>query len=357
MTISAEPMLVAFYLPQFHAIAENDRKYGVGFTEWDNVRRAVPLFHGHMQPHVPHRCLGYYSLLDEKFLQFQHELAYSCGVRAFCYYYYNFSGHKLLYRPIDLAVGNPALRNAFCLCWAHMSWHDNRENRTEDNLFLPQVYSEDNAVRMAADMMHYFRSPRHIFVDGKPLFLIWAPEKNPMMAEYAGIWREAAKKAGFAGVYLVGVEAYMEVLPEMLGLDCMLEFAPNWTREALISASGEQPKLYDYLKTLRFMREKPLPSYHRLRCAFPGWDNTPRRGKKGIVFVNEDPEAFREQLCWLVRYTREVLPRELQYVFINAWNEWGEGCHLEPDKRQGFTLLKIVRECLEGAVGLDTDYI
>ena len=349
MTTATGPALAAFYLPQFHAIAENDRQYGAGFTEWDNVRRAVPLFAGHAQPHVPHRRIGYYSLLDEKFLQFQHELAYSCGVRAFCYYYYNFSGRRLLHRPIDMAVGNRAIRNGFCLCWAHMSWHDNHENRTEGNLFLPQVYSADNAVRIAADIVQYFRSPRHLVIDGKPLFLVWAPEKNPLMAEYAGIWREAVKKAGFPGLCLAGVEAYREALPETLGLDCMVEFAPNWVREALISSPGEQPRRYDYLRTLRFMREKPVPSYHRLRCAFPGWDNTPRRGKNGIVFVNEDAEAFRAHLAWLLRYTREVLPADLQYVFINAWNEWGEGCHLEPDERREFTLLKIVRECLEGA--------
>ena len=334
--------VIAFYLPQYHVIPENEAIYGKGFTEWDNVRRARPLFPGHCQPHVPHPSIGYYSLLDERFLAMQHAMAFDFGVTGFCYYYYNFAGHRPLSRPLELIAANRDICNKFCLCWPHGSWYNNRTTHRE--VFLPQRYSPANAKILFDDVRPYLEHPRHICIDGKPLLLIWAPERHPMLREYAEIWREQAHKAGFPGLWLAGVECYQGSPPSMFGLDGMVEFAPNWRPENHVSAPGEEPTRLDYIGTVRFMAQKEIPDYPRLRCTFPGWDNTPRRGRQGIACVNDSPELFQASLRFMLDYTQTVLPASLHYVFINAWNEWGEGCHLEPDQQHGFKYVQIIQE-------------
>lgn len=338
---------IAFYLPQFHAIPENDAVYGKGFTEWDNVRAARPLFPGHEQPHAPHPRIGWYNLLDEAFLERQHALAYEYGVTGFCYYYYNMAGKRLLEKPLDRILANDRIRNDFCLCWAHVSWFDNRQG--PKSVFLPQIYDAARARRLAEDLLPYFEHPRHIRIDGKPLFLVWAPERLPQAAMYADILREAAHKRGFPGLFLLGVEAYAASYPDQWGLDAMLEFAPDWRPENQVSPPGELPRRMDYGRTLDFMRRKAVPPYLRLRCTFPGWDNTPRRGEEGLACTGTSVELFRRSLIFLTQYTQRMLPPQWHYVFINAWNEWGEGCHLEPDARHGFACLNVVRQVMRRA--------
>lgn len=331
----------AFYLPQFHPIPENDEMYGKGFTEWDNVRKARPLFQGHVQPHVPHPKIGYYSLLDRDFLEFQHGLAYAYGVRSFCYYYYNFAGKTLLERPLRYILHSPRIRNHFCLCWVHTSWYDNR--KAPDTPFIAQQYSPENAILLCHGLMPYWRDPRYITVDGRPLLLIWAPERHPMIEEYAMVLRHTAQKHGFPNPYLAGVEAYAAAPPWLFGLDAMVEFAPDWRRENHVSPEGEKPVRIDYQKTVEFMLNKARPAYTRFRCAFPGWDNTPRRGRDGIACVHTQASLFESWLKELSVYTKKELHPQEQRIFINAWNEWGEGCYLEPDEEKGFTYLEISR--------------
>ncbi|HJA78973.1 MAG TPA: glycoside hydrolase family 99-like domain-containing protein [Candidatus Desulfovibrio intestinavium] len=335
---------LAFYLPQFHAIPENDAVYGKGFTEWDNVRAARPLFPGHEQPQAPHPRLGWYNLLDGAFLERQHALAHEFGVTGFCYYYYNMAGKRLLEKPLERILANRHIRNEFCLCWAHVSWFNNRQG--PGAVFLPQTYDAAQARQLAEDVLTYFEHPRHIRINGRPLFLFWAPERLPLVNVYADMLREAAHRRGFPGVFLMGVEAYAASLPQQWGLDAMLEFAPDWRPENQVSAPDERPRRMDYARTLTFMRQKPVPPYLRLRSTFPGWDNTPRRGASGMVCTGTSVELFRRSLIFLTEYTRRILPPELQYVFINAWNEWGEGCHIEPDARHGFAHLQAVRDML-----------
>lgn len=335
---------VAFYLPQFHVIPENEAVYGKGFTEWENVRRAKPLFPGHYEPHEPERSLGYYDLTHETSLRIQHQLALEMGVSAFCYYYYNIAGRRLLEKPLDIINRSAVIANEFCLCWDHASWYDNRQRNRR--MFLEQEYSEEQATRLGEDLLQYFRNPRYIKIGGRPLFLVFAPERHPLMHEYADILRTVAAKEGLPGLVIAGVEAYAGCPPAMLGLDCMVEFAPNWQRENTLSAPDELPRRMDYVRTVKFMLGKPVPDYLRMRCAFPGWDNTPRRGKWGIACVNNSPELFQTALEALCSYTRAVLPEKFQYVFINAWNEWGEGCHLEPDKKHGARYLQAVAKIM-----------
>ena len=336
---------IAFYLPQFHPVPENDAVYGPGFTEWDNVRAARPLFQGHYQPHIPHKTVGWYSLLNETFLVSQHEMAFRSGITAFCYYYYNFFGHTILEKPLKIIRNNPAIRNNYCLCWAHPGWYDNRVG--PQAIFVRQDYALEHAKPLYWAMASYFEDPRYITIDGKPLLLLWAPERHPHLRAYTEILRKESHIHGLPGLCLAGVEAYTPSQPESLGLDCMVEFAPNWLPENHVSPPGVLPVQIDYDKTLTFMLHKEIPPYIRLRCTFPGWDNTPRRGLHGIACVNTSLASFEYALNFLAKYTKNVLPPSFQYLFINAWNEWGEGCHLEPDIRNGGKYIHAVKKILD----------
>ncbi|MCR4667671.1 MAG: glycoside hydrolase family 99-like domain-containing protein [Desulfovibrio sp.] len=333
---------IAFYLPQYHPIPENDAVYGKGFTEWDNVREAVPLFNGHYQPHIPHKKIGYYSLLNKRFIEYQHDFAYQNGITSFCYYYYNFSGKTLLESPLKIIRNNQNIKNTYCLCWAHPGWYDN--SKGPGAVFLQQHYSVENAVRLFLSVRGYFEDSRYITVGGHPLFLIWAPERHPMIREYADIFHEMAVRHGFSGLCLAGVEAYGPADPSALGLDCMVEFAPNWVPSSRVSAPEERPVRMDYQKTVYFMLNKTVPPYPRMRCAFPSWDNTPRRGMQGIACTGILPSLFCKALMYFSEYTKKILDDSMQYVFINAWNEWGEGCHIEPDEQYGTTFLDIIAQ-------------
>lgn len=335
---------IAFYLPQYHPIPENDAIYGHGFTEWDNVRSAQPLFANHYQPHVPHNIIGYYSLLDEKFIERQHRLAWEFGVKSFCYYYYNMNGKPLLEKPLEIINRNQNIKNSFCMCWAHPQWYNNREPAKP--VFLDQVYSEDNARATIRDLFQYLENPRYINIDGKPFLTVFAPERNPLMKEYAQIWREEAQKKGYPGLWLAGVQAYAARNPYTLGLDSMIEFAPHWHDEALLSQPGERPAIMDYPKVIKRTTSFNLQPWPINRCSFPSWDNTARRGSEAMMAVNVSPEVYKNHLEYLCAFTRANLPDNLQYVFINAWNEWGEGCHLEPDVKYGLKYLECTREVM-----------
>lgn len=340
---------IAFYLPQYHVIPENEKIYGKGFTEWDNVRSAKPQFPGHKQPRAPHPSIGYYNLLDENFLEYQHRLAWENGVKNFCYYYYNMNGKNLLLeKPIQLAHKNTNIHNGFCLCWAHPSWYNNK--LPDKPIYIEQVYSPENAKLVFKDMAQYFDNDRYIKIFGRPFLSVFAPERNPLMKVYAEIWREEARKRGWPGIWLAGVEAYAGIDPNVFGFDSMIEFAPSWTKEAQLSPENEPFRRLDYAQTLRFMLAKEVPDYYRNRCAFPAWDDTARRGDRALAAVNTSPVLYKTYLECLVQYTKSFLPKELQYIFINAWNEWGEGCYLEPDKEYGYTYLNITRKVMEEAL-------
>lgn len=336
---------IAFYLPQYHVIPENESLYGKNFTEWDNVKNARPLFAGHRQPRKPHRSLGYYSLLDEAFLQYQHDLAWDNGIKGFCYYYYNFSGRRLLEKPLDIIAKSATIRNDFCLCWDHKNWYNNKSITKE--IFLEQHFSPEIAKILFRDLLKYINNERYIRISGKPLIAVFAAERNPLMKQYAEIWREEAHRHGLPGLWLAGVEAFGGNDPYTLGLDGMIEFAPNWIKSAQTTPETVKPRQLDYTSILRFMLSKEVPEWPLLRCVFPGWDNTPRRGENGVVITGTSPELFSTYLELIKEYTQSFLPADLQYIFINAWNEWGETCYVEPDEDNALTYLNIINKILK----------
>ena len=338
---------VALYLPQFHQIPENDAWWGEGFTEWTNVKRAGPRYPGHYQPHVPHPAIGYYALDDVAFIEKQHAMALRYGVGAFCYYYYHLAGRNILGKPLEIINASHNIKNEFCLCWANHDWTRTWFGQSKE-LLVKQTYSPEEAQKIIEDMSRFFVNPRYIKINGRPLLLVFSPADIPIIHEYREIWNAHVRGLGLESLYLVTFEVLEQgVNPALYGFDAALEFGPDWVCAAHLPKEQGFPRRVDYTETVKRMMQKPLPPYQRMRTVFPGWDNTPRYGESGLVFENDSLGAFRFFTEYALRHTRENLPEHLQYLFINAWNEWGEGCHLEPDTRTGFLPLRIVREAMQ----------
>jgi len=347
---------IAFYLPQYHQIPENDQWWGEGFTEWTNVRKATPLFDGHYQPHVPTE-LGYYDLRDRGIHTRQAELAKNYGIDGFCYYHYWFNGKRLLEHPFNeiLASGNPDF--PFCLCWANENW-TRRWDGEEREVLMAQDHNHEDDLEHINALLPAFRDERYIRVNGKPLFLVYKTNLLPDPKKTSEIWREAARKAGVGELYLVRVENFFQGYdppPHEIGFDAATEFAPHWgclgeNIEKSVQLHPEHrdcnPLVYDYVNTMFTMLGRPKPDYKLFRGVFPSWDNSARRKNEPIVFLNSSPEKYAFWLSQIARYTMQTFEGEERLLFINAWNEWGEGCHLEPDERYGMRYLDATRLAL-----------
>jgi Glycosyltransferase WbsX len=348
--------LIAFYLPQYHPIPENDAWWGEGFTEWTNVRKALPRFPGHYQPHVPGQ-LGHYDLRDPQARAAQADLAREYGIHGFCYYHYWFNGKRLLETPFNevLKSGEPDF--PFCLCWANENW-TRRWDGAERQILMAQNYSDADSLAFIQSLIPAFRDQRYIRVNGRPLLLVYRTGLLPDPARTSEIWREEMHRAGVGEIYLARVEndwGGQEPAPEAVGFDAAVEFAPNWglmgRRVRNLAEVGlpanrldRDTLAQDYEQCLAHMLHREAPPYKRFRGLFPGWDNSARRQKGPRVFLNASPEKYAFWLSCLIRQTQRNHQGDERLVFINAWNEWGEGCHLEPDASHGLAYLEATRD-------------
>ena len=347
--------LISFYLPQFHPIPENDRWWGKGFTEWRNVVKARPLFRGHYQPHLP-ADLGYYDLRLPEAREAQAELAKQYGIYGFCYYHYWFNGRRLLERPFNdvLSSGRPDL--PFCLCWANEKWTRGWDGR-EREILIDQIYSLDDDRAHIRNLMPAFRDSRYIRIDGRPLFLVYRTEDLPHPEQTASIWREESRRAGIGDIYLARVESFVTAIdPASIGFDAAVEFAPDWRnmgdfknpglpqktllKLGLLPNGYSELQLADYTFMSQQMLHKPWPDYSFFRCVTPGFDNSARRREGGATFMNATPENYERWLRRVVEMTRQKYSDDRRLVFVNAWNEWAEGNHLEPDQKFGHAFLE-----------------
>jgi lipopolysaccharide biosynthesis protein len=333
--------LIAFYLPQFHPIPENDAWWGKGFTEWTNTAKAKPMFEGHYQPHVP-ADLGFYDLRVPQTRSDQAAMAREYGIEAFCYYHYWFAGRRILQRPFDevLASGEPDF--PFCLCWANATWSGvwyGEPNR----VLIEQTYpgEEDHAAHFAS-LLPAFRDRRYLKVDGKPLFVIFTPAEIPDQPKTFALWRRMAEAAGLPGLYLLGC-AYSNVMnPARLGLDGAVATLLPALRKG--NAAG-RPTVYGYRDIAPRLLLPPSPGVERYPCVIPNWDNTPRSGSNGLVLHDSTPELFAQHLQAALDQVRDKAP-ERRLVFVKSWNEWAEGNHLEPDLKFGRRYLEVVRDSI-----------
>jgi 2-polyprenyl-3-methyl-5-hydroxy-6-metoxy-1,4-benzoquinol methylase len=347
---------LAFYLPQFHPIPENDEWWGKGFTEWTNVTRAKPQFPGHYQPHVPGE-LGYYDLRIPEVREAQAALAKEHGIHGFVYYHYWFNGKRLLDRPFEevLASGSPDF--PFALCWANEEWTRNWDART-GTVLMPQEFSEDDDLAHIRWLATAFQDDRYIKIDGRPMMLVYRVQQLPDPKRTFAIWREEAKKLGIPDLYLCFVDSHGPPPggPGAFGMDASVNFMPLPEEQVPVYAPIEGTRgmrLIDYSATFDNHLRRPLPAWKQFPAVMVGWDNTARRPYGATMYAGATPDAYERWLRRTVRSVAEVAEEE-NFAFLLAWNEWAEGNHLEPDQQYGRAWLESTKSVLvDGRPGGD----
>ncbi|MDA8252553.1 MAG: glycoside hydrolase family 99-like domain-containing protein [Rhodospirillales bacterium] len=345
---------IAFYLPQFHPTPENDLWWGSGFTEWTNVVKARPSYVGHYQPHLP-ADLGFYDLRTADALTRQAVLARRYGIAGFCVYYYNFGSRRVLGATLDTVRANPDIPFHWCLCWANENWTKHWDGG-EHEILIEQSYDRETLQSIIDDAVAQAADPRYLHVGGRPIFCVYRPLLLPDAPGFAAACRSAFVRAGFPGVHLVYVES-MEAVdrklrPGDIGFDACVEFPPHG-RAVPAETPAEIVKpdwtgyRYDYPQTVRAFCGRDSVPYTRYPAVFPSWDNTPRQPLLGTSFDGATPEAFRVYVEEKIDEVRQFLVDDERLLFINAWNEWAEGAHLEPDTGFGHRWLEALRDAIE----------
>lgn len=347
---------LAFYLPQFHPIPENDEWWGNGFTEWTNVTRARRLFPGHRQPHLP-SDLGFYDLRVPEAREAQAALARRYGIAAFVYWHYWFgAGRRILERPFAevLASGEPS--QPFCLAWANQTW-SGTWHAAPDRILMQQSYlgPEDDQAHFDA-IVDAFRDDRYLTVDGRPVFYVFRPEELPSAPEFVDRWQSMARAAGLPGLYLVaelsdlvgaGVR-YTTAESDGFDTGVYMQLPARRTRRSVLGMRaarktlGGGPEIYPYARE-PLTRPAPYDGRFYQPCVYPNWDNTPRSKRNGLVLTGTGPERFRPHLREAIAHVRDR-PEQERLVWIKSWNEWAEGNYLEPDQEHGHGWLEVVRE-------------
>ena len=341
---------IALYLPQFHSIPENDEWWGQNFTEWQNVVKAVPQYYGQHQPQLP-VDLGFYDLTNKRIWQQQIEIAKNYGIYGFCYYFYWFNGRRILEKPLDLFLYNNDLDMPFCLFWANDSWvrtwHGFSDNdSSETRVLLEQNHNnEDDISVMEYLCKNVFNDSRYIKINNKPVFIIYHTYIFEDMNKTTSKWREICKQCGFDDLYLMHVQMpdQLDVTPQDKGFDALMQFSPLGCKrvssrvQKLNDAFEGETFSYPQLVNDEVSRQFDCPV---ARGSFMSWDNEARRPTKGISYTENSPELFKQYLKSMNDYAiRNPLENE-SLVFINAWNEWAEGAHLEPDREYGYAWLE-----------------
>lgn len=367
--------VIAFYLPQYHTIPENDASYGKGFTEWTNVKKASPLFKNHNQPRVPEKN-NYYNLLDTEVMIGQAELAKKYGIYGFCYYHYWFkNGKKLLEKPLEAMLKDKRVDIPFMLCWANENW-TRKWDGGNNEIIVEQDYGDYEDLKKHIDYLcDFFRDERYIKIDGKPVFVIYKPEIIPNIKKVIGFIRNRVKENGFSGIVIMSqYPDYFFACKKSDLLDYHIQFEPKFIQDYEIERmnlkrrklkhfmlSHNMNYLYQILLQ-KYQKEKKKELVHRnydkdwqeiinypvddkrtVAGAFVDWDNTPRN-RLGLVYDNTTPEKFYYFFKKLVdKVDKEYA---LDYIFINAWNEWAEGAYLEPDEKNHYKYLEAVKRVM-----------
>lgn len=340
--------LIAFFLPQFHPIPENDRWWGKGFTEWTNVTKAQPLFPGHYQPHLP-SDLGFYDLRLREVRHEQIALAKQYGIDGFCYHYYWFSGTRLLHRPLDDMLADPQSEMPFCLCWANENW-TRRWDAAEHEILITQEYLPDDDLDFIKSLVPFFNDQRYIRVKGAPLLIVYRPQLLPDVRKTVNIWREYCVKIGVGDIHLCAALTHGNTDYAQFEFDSGVEFPPhNLQGTPLVTESIDfyqqfQGHVIQYDAVAMLYLDRRYKSENVFRTVLPSWDNTARVGSRSWIILNGTPANYEYWLSEAIRRTAEDFPGEERFVFINAWNEWAEGCHIEPDQRCGRRFLEATFE-------------
>ncbi len=346
--------VIAYYLTQFHPDPHNEVWWGKGVTEWDNVSRAVPQFIGHYQPRFPGE-LGYYDLRIIDQMKRQVELAQWYGIYGFSFYYYWFNGERLLEAPLEMFFAHTEIAFPFSLCWANENW-TRRFDGTNSDVLMEQPTSEKSYQNVITDMSRFLKDSRYLTVAGKKLITVYRPSLMPRVKEVLRYWRKYCLEHEVGEIYLVAVKENTierDWLKE--GYDAVTEFHPgtlyayckNITNEMHTVRNDFAGEIFSYEDIVREKKYFQYDYPKLYRAVMPMWDNTARRNQKGMIFHGSTPELYKQWLRDVVKESRERTDLEESMVFLNAWNEWGEGAYLEPDKRYGYAYLAATREVLE----------
>jgi GT2 family glycosyltransferase len=344
--------LISFYLPQFHPIPENDAWWGKGFTEWTNVSKAIPQFEGHYQPHLPGE-LGFYDLRVPEIQQRQVELAKKYGIYGFCFYYYWFNGKRLLERPLNQYINDPEINFPFCICWANENWSRRWDGRSED-ILISQEHSFEYDKKFIHDIAQYFTDPRYIHIGKKPLIIVYRPDIIQDAKATLEYWREYCENKGMGKPYIIAAQTFGYFDPRADGFDAAVNFPPHdgtsipeITQSLYTFSPKYSGRVYKFIDFANlYMDRINVKPYRHFNTVSPGWDNEPRRSGCGTTFTGTTPEIYAKWLETAARFVLANYPEEEQVVFINAWNEWGEGAYLEPDRRFGYAYLQATAEVI-----------
>lgn len=350
---------IAFYLPQYHQIPENNEWHGRGFTDWTNVTRSLPQFVGHHQPQLP-IDVGFYDLTHPDVMFRQVELARQYGIHGFCFHYYWFScGKRLLEKPLFNWLTNKDLDFPFCLNWANENWSKLWDGGNRQVL-MKQDSREEDAEPFLKDILPFLKDSRYIRVDGKPLLIIYRPNlfTKEAFLGFTKRLRAAATDHGLAGLYLAMVYVdYFEDNPMDWGLDAAVEFPPQRIvkhRQYVTDGNPVNPHFKGYVYSLQEAIDSGAlveanPDFPLFRGIFPAWDNSARKAYSNASVYLQSPAMYRTWLSKLIKWTQDHHEADRRFIFINAWNEWAEGAHLEPDSRYGYAYLQATREALENS--------
>lgn len=357
--IEKKARVIAFYLPQFHPIPENNTWWGKGFTEWKNVGKAKPLFKNHYQPRIP-ADLGYYDLRVPETREAQAELAREYGVEGFCYWHYWFGkGKQLLERPFNevLESGKPDF--PFCLAWANETWKGFDHGLKNRNVLIEQLYpGKEDYIEHFFKVLPALKDKRYITIDKKPIFLIYKPLASKEIKEFIKIWRDLAEDNGLKGIYFIGQKNSSEnTLDEYLniGLDAINTLRLNYYintkvnfQQKIIRKLKQKlfgiPLVYSYKKVSKYFLDENEDTLENVfPSIIPNWDHTPRSGKDGFVMNNSTPYLFEKSVNQAVKLISKK-NQEKKIIFIKSWNEWAEGNYMEPDIKWGKGYLESLKK-------------
>lgn len=354
--IKGDTRVIAWYLPQYHEMEINNKLWGKGFTEWTNTTRAFPLYVGHYQPHIPYD-VGYYNLNNAETFARQIELAHHYGIYGFSFYYYWFSGKRFMEKPLEIFLEHKELDINFCITWANENWTTLWDGGQNEIIYRQEIDNGD-AYRFIDDLVPVISDYRYITIDGKPLIVIYRGNifDKKTMATLLYDMRKRAKFHGFKDLYILITNAgNFDDTVDDLGADALVEFPPHGMNH--IDVFRPQGYINPYFvgkiyNASRFIAEKCYMMKHKeqkyYRAALTSWDNTARKARSGAqIYHGLSPETFKQWLWDIVTESKKIHSGEHDMVFVNSWNEWGEGSHLEPDMKYGYAYLDVVKEVVE----------
>lgn len=364
------PKIIAFYLPQYHPIRENDEWYGKGFTEWTNVAKAKPLFPGHIQPRIP-TDLGFYDLRVDDVIREQVTLAKEAGITAFCYYHYWFGNGKLLLeKPLERLLSLKDIEFPFCMCWANHSWFKKNWNADtgllNNDLLQKQLYPGDEDIEKHFNyVLPFFNDNRYLRIDGKPVFVLYSIKSIPQPLSFINKWNQLAKENGLPGLYFVSyTEKKGELFTEpytftdgtvlsLLKSITKSDSTKKWDKflfkfRRIVSYIIKRPLLlYEYKDVMKKLLD-PIEGTDRIIPEIvPNWDYTPRQGAGNLILKNSTPDLFAKHVSHALELVKNK-PENKQVIFLKSWNEWGEGNYMEPDLTWGKGYIQALRRTIEG---------